>query len=455
GKVTKEVQYLSAIEEDRFKITPWNPNVKKDGGFPERIIPVRSKGDYPMEDPKNVDFMDVSPSQIISISSSLIPFLEHDDANRALMGSNMQRQAVPLLFPQAPIVGTGIEAKTAEFSGFVMVAKNEGKVVLVDNAEVHVLPEGAKKPDIYVLKKARRTNQDTYYNQRPVVVEGQKVKKGDVICDGPSVDKGEMALGKNVLTAFMPWEGFNYEDAILMSESLLKEDSYTSIHVEEFEIEARETKLGKEHITRDIPNISEDDFKELDDDGIVQIGTHVRAGSILVGKVTPKGHTEITPEYKLLHSIFGEKAKDVKDTSLRLPHGNEGVIIGVKRYTRENRDDLKPGVIERIKIYLAKKRKLRVGDKFAGRHGNKGVVARIMPVEDMPFLPDGRPIEVVLNPLGVPSRMNIGQIFELLLGWAGREMGVTFSSPVFNGSGFELVQKLLKAADLPSDGKSI
>jgi DNA-directed RNA polymerase subunit beta len=455
GKLTEDLQYLSAIEEDRYKITPWNPNVKKDGTYTDRFVPVRSKGDYPLEEPKSVDFMDVAPNQIISISSSLIPFLEHDDANRALMGSNMQRQAVPLLFSEAPVCGTGMEESTAHASGFVIKAKNEGKVIWADNGEVHVQPDGGKKPDVYKLKKAQRTNQDTYYNQRPIVHEGEVVKKGQVLADGPSTEKGELALGKNVLCAFMPWEGYNYEDAILMSENLLKADTYTSIHVEEFEVEARETKLGKEYITRDIPNISEEDFKELDDDGIVRVGAYVRAGSILVGKVTPKGHTEITPEYKLLHSIFGEKAKDVKDTSLRLPHGNEGVVIGIKRYTRDNRDDLKPGVIERIKVYLAKKRKLKVGDKFAGRHGNKGVVARIMPIEDMPFLPDGRPIDVVLNPLGVPSRMNIGQILELILGWAGREMGVTFASPVFNGAPYESIQKILKGAGLPEDGKTV
>jgi DNA-directed RNA polymerase subunit beta len=454
GKVSKKVEYLSAIEEDRYNLTPYCEDLSDKGSFKDTFIPSRSKGNYPMAYPKDVQYMDVAPSQIFSISSSLIPFLEHDDANRALMGSNMMRQAVPLLNPDAPLVGTGIEEQVAAQSGFVVVSKDDGEVIYVDNERIELKVPRMKEPVVYKLKKTRRTNQDTYYNQKPIVNEGDKIKKGQVMSDGPAIDNAELAIGKNILTAFMPWEGFNYEDAILMSENLLKEDTYTSIHIEEFEIEARETKLGKETLTRDIPNISEEDYKDLDDSGIVRIGAKVKAGSILVGKVTPKGHTEITPEYKLLHSIFGEKARDVKDTSLRVPHGNEGVVISVKVYSRENRDDLKPGVIERVKVYIAKKRKLREGDKFAGRHGNKGVVARVMPAEDMPFLADGTPVDVVLNPLGVPSRMNLGQIYELVLGWVAKEMGVNFATPVFNGVSWDEITKFLKEVDLPQTGKA-
>lgn len=453
GKVSDKVDYLSAIEEDRYQITPFNLSLNDDKTFSEKLIPVRKQGDYPLISPSDVDYMDVSPMQVISISSSLIPFLEHDDANRALMGSNMQRQAVPLLFSEAPLVGTGIEEGVANYSGFCVRAKAAGEVVKVDNSTVEVREK--KELHTYQLKKVFRTNQDTYYNQKPIVKVGDRVKPGELLSDGPAVDGGELALGRNVLTAFMNWEGYNYEDAILMSENLLKGDVYTSIHVEEFEVESRETKLGKEHITRDIPNISEDEYRELGDDGIIRIGTKVKAGSILVGKVTPKGHTEITPEYKLLHSIFGEKARDVKDTSLRVPHGVEGTVVSIKKYTRENRDDLKPGVIERVKVHLAKKRKLKEGDKFAGRHGNKGVVARVLPQEDMPFLPDGRSIEVILNPLGVPSRMNIGQIYELILGMVAKENDITFSTPVFNGVNYDEISKLLKESGFSEHGRSV
>jgi len=454
GRVTEEVVYLSAIEEDRYSITPYTDELNDKGDFIEKMIPTRKQGNYPMSFPKDVNLMDVAPAQIISITSSLIPFLEHDDANRALMGSNMMRQSVPLLFPESPIVGTGVEGKVAEQSGFVVRADADGEIIYADNSRIELKEKGRKDPYCYNLKKSMRTNQDTFFNQRPIVEEGQAVSKGEVICDGSAVENAELAMGSNVLCAFMSWEGYNYEDAILMSENLIKTDKYTSIHVEEFECESRETKLGKESLTRDIPNISEDDYRDLDNDGVVRIGAKVKAGSILVGKVTPKGHTEITPEYKLLHSIFGEKARDVKDTSLRVPHGTEGVVIGVKLYTRENRDDLKPGVIQKVKIFVAKKRRLREGDKFAGRHGNKGVVARILPAEDMPFMADGRPIDIVLNPLGVPSRMNLGQVYELTLGWIGHEMGVKFSTPVFNGIKWNRIQELLRLCNLPESGKT-
>ena len=452
GKVTDELIYLSAIEEDHYTLTPFNIHLDKNNVFIDEMISCRKRGNYPMVDSKVVEYMDVSPKQIISISSSLIPFLEHDDANRALMGSNMQRQAVPLYFQEAPIVGTGVEQKAAEYSGFCQVARRDGVVQSVDNSSIEIKTSNGEM-DVYKLVKSKRTNQSTYFNQRPMVKLGDKVEKGELVSDGSAIADGELALGKNVLTAFMTWEGYNYEDAILMSERLLKEDTYTSIHIEEFEVEARETKLGKEQITRDAPSIPEEHLKDLDDDGLIRVGSYVKAGSVVVGKITPKGHTEITPEYKLLHSIFGEKAKDVKDTSLRVPHGAEGTVIDVKRYTRENRNDLKPGVIESIKVFIAKKRKLKEGDKFAGRHGNKGVVARVMPSEDMPFLPDGRSIDLVLNPLGVPSRMNIGQIFETILGWVGKEMNVKFATPVFNGIDYDGINQLLEKIGLPQDGK--
>ena len=452
GKLTNELKYLSAIEEDHYTLTPFNSNIDDKKAFRDDTVPCRKRGDYPIMSSKEVDYMDVSPKQIISISSSMIPFLEHDDANRALMGSNMQRQAVPLYFQEEPIVGTGVEQKAAEYSGFCKLSKKNGTVVAVDNASIEIKDDKGEVSE-YKLVKSKRTNQSTYFNQRPIVKMGQKVKKGEVISDGSAISNGELALGKNVLTAFMTWEGYNYEDAILMSEKLLKDDTYTSIHIEEFEVEARETKLGKEQITREAPNIPEEHLKDLDEDGLIQVGSFVKAGSVIAGKITPKGHTEITPEYKLLHSIFGEKAKDVKDTSLRVPHGTEGIVIGVKRYNRETRNDLKPGVIETVKVFVAKKRKLKEGDKFAGRHGNKGVVARVMPEEDMPYLPNGQSIELVLNPLGVPSRMNIGQIFETLLGWVGKELNLNFATPVFNGIDYDGVNELLEKAKLPRDGK--
>ncbi len=455
GKILNEIEYLSAIEEDRYIITPFSVNLEEGGKIKDELVPTRKRGDYPISYAKDVNYMDVSPKQIVSISSSIIPFLEHDDANRALMGSNMQRQAVPLLFQEEPIVGTGVEEDIAKYSGFCQVAKEDGEVVGVDNAKIEIKENKKGVIKHYKLVKSIRTNQDTYYNQRPSVALGEKVKKGDIISDGPSIKNGELALGKNVLVAFMTWEGYNFEDAILMSRRLIKNDTYTSIHVEEFEIEARETKLGKEQITKDIPNVSEDQLKDLDNDGIIHVGSFVKPGGILVGKITPKGHTEVTPEYKLLHSIFGEKARDVKDTSLRVPHGTEGTVVDIKRYDRETRGDLKPGVIERIKVYVIKKRRLKEGDKFAGRHGNKGVVARVIPEEDMPFLEDGTPIDIVLNPLGVPSRMNIGQVFETVLGWAGKSLGLKFGTPIFNAISYDNICNLLERCDLPANGKAI
>lgn len=453
GEVTNKVDYLSAIEEERFIITPASTEVKKNNKLKEEIVPIRSKGNYSLGYAKEVDYKDISSKQIVSISGSLIPFLEHNDANRALMGCNMMRQAVPLLKSAAPIVGTGMENVAARESGFCLLAKNDGVVTYADNSKIEVTTKN-QIVDEYQLIKSKRTNQETYFNQSPIVKEGQKVKKGDMLTGGPSIDNSELALGKNILVAFMPWKGYNYEDAVLMSERLLKDDVYTSIHIEELDVEARETKMGKESITREVPNLSEDEYKELDDTGVVVVGARVKPGNILVGKVTPKGHTEITPEYRLLYSIFGEKAKDVKDTSLRVPHGTEGVVIHVKRYNRRDHSlDFKPGVIEKIKVFIAKKRKLKEGDKFAGRHGNKGVVARIMPEEDMPFMEDGTPVDVVLNALGVPSRMNIGQVMETILGLIGRNLNCKFSVPIFDAYNYDDLKKLFKKSGLDEDGK--
>jgi DNA-directed RNA polymerase subunit beta len=399
--------------------------------------------------------MDVSPRQIISVSTGLIPFLEHDDANRALMGSNMQRQAVPLLNCEAPLVGTGMERKAAMDSGVCCISEHEGEVVAVDNSKVELKVKGHSKNVMYDLHKYKRTNQNTCFTQKPVVHVGDKVKVGDLIADGPACKEGELALGRNLLVAFMTWDGYNYEDAILISEKVVKGDVFTSIHIEEFDVEARETKLGTEAITRDIPNLSEEALKNLDDIGVVRTGARVNPGDILVGKVTPKGETDLTPEYKLLHSIFGEKAREVKDTSLRVPHGNGGIVIGTRVFKRENGDDLAPGVEVMIKVFIAKKRKLCEGDKLAGRHGNKGVVSKILPEEDMPFMPDGTPVDIVLNPLGVPSRMNLGQILETQLGWAAREAGVRYYCPAFEGASLEEIQDELRKQDLDENGKSM
>ena len=398
--------------------------------------------------------MDVSPRQMTSVATSLIPFLEHDDANRALMGSNMQRQAVPLLMPEAPVVGTGMEYKAAHDSGVVVVAHEDATVIYVAADKV-VTEDASGIRHTYKLIKFKRSNQGTCINQRPIVNVGDKVKVGDVLADGASTEHGEIALGRNILIGFMTWEGYNYEDAVLISEKLVKDDVYTSIHIEEHETEARDTKLGKEEITRDIPNVGEDALSDLDERGIIRIGAEVRSGDILVGKVTPKGETELTAEERLLRAIFGEKAREVRDTSLRVPHGEGGVIVDVKIFTRENKDELAPGVNELVRVYIAQKRKISVGDKMAGRHGNKGVISRILPEEDMPFLPDGTPLQIVLNPLGVPSRMNIGQVLELHLGMAAKTLGWHIATPVFDGASEQDIKDLLVKAGKDPDGKTV
>ena len=441
GKATKEVEYLSAMDEDKYYVGQLVPGMKEDGSFPTDMISVRHRGDYTQRSPKDVQYIDVSPRQVISVSASLIPFLEHDDANRALMGCNMQRQGVPLLFPEPPHVGTGMERKTAYDSGVLVKAKYEGDVVYVSSELIKVKPTDPAAGQIneYKLIKYQRTNNDTWNHQRPIVEVGEHVTAGQVLADGPATFNGELALGRNLLVGFVPWNGYNYEDAVLISQRVVREDMYTTIHIKSFETELRETKLGPEKITRDIPNISEKARKNLDAEGIVRIGAKVRSGDILVGKVTPKSENETTPEFKLLQSIFGEKSKEVRDSSLHVPHGIEGVVIDVQRMKRLEGDELSPGVDEVIKVIIANKRKLREGDKMAGRHGNKGVVARILPPEDMPYLEDGTPLDVCLNPLGVPSRMNIGQIMESELGVAGRYLNQFFESPVFQSPSQEQI----------------
>jgi DNA-directed RNA polymerase subunit beta len=455
GTVTDEIEYLSAIDEEKYYIAQATSRIDEKGRFQEKLIPARKGGDYITRKAKDIQYMDVSPKQIISVSTSLIPFLEHDDANRALMGSNMQRQAVPLLRPEPPRVGTGMERKTAFDSGVAVAAKRAGKVEYVTSEKIVIKPEKAKADelDVYPMIKFQRTNQDTCFSQKPIVAPGQKVKEREVIADGPATYNGELALGVNVLVAFMPWNGYNYEDAILISEKLVREDRYTSIHIKEFSIEVRETKLGPEKITRDIPNASDNSLEHLDEEGIIRIGAEVKSGSILVGKVTPKSETDSTPEFKLLNSIFGEKAKDVRDTSLRVPHGIEGTVIDVQRLKRAEGDELNPGVEEVVKILIATKRKLQEGDKMAGRHGNKGVIARVLAEEDMPFMEDGTPVDLVLNPLGVPSRMNLGQIMETELGWAGFKLGEWYATPVFESASNEMIEEKLKAAELPVNSK--
>jgi len=400
-----------------------------------------------------VDYMDVSPKQIVSIATALIPFLENDDGARALMGANMQRQAVPLIETEAPIVGTGMEYRAAVDSGAVLLCKNDGVVERITGREIVV--RTAQGQERYRLKKFERSNQGTCINQKPICRVGQAVKKGDVLADGPSTNQGELALGRNVLVAFVPWEGYNYEDAILISEELVKDDVFTSIHIEEYEAQARDTKLGPEEITRDIPNVGEDSLKNLDDRGIVRIGAEVKPGDILVGKVTPKGETELTAEERLLRAIFGEKAREVRDTSLRVPHGEGGIVVDVRVFNREDGDELPPGVNRLVRVYVAQKRKISEGDKMAGRHGNKGVISRIMPVEDMPFLPDGTPVQIVLNPLGVPSRMNIGQVLETHLGMAAKLLGLQVATPVFDGASEIEVMDMMEKAGMSRDGKTI
>jgi DNA-directed RNA polymerase subunit beta len=454
GFVTKNVIYITADEEDEYVIAQANEPLDSEGRFVHKKIGVRCRDEIYEIDPDKVDLMDVSPMQLVSVATALIPFLENDDASRALMGSNMQRQSVPLLKPSAPIIGTGIEYRAAKDSGVVIIAKNSGTVLKVSAREILVRTD-KKSLDTYPLAKFMRSNQGTCINQRPIVKTGEHVNAGDIIADGPSTDMGEMALGKNILIAFMTWEGYNYEDAILISEKLVQDHVFTSIHIEEYESEARDTKLGPEEITRDIPNVSEDSLKDLDERGIIRIGAEVRSGDILVGKVTPKGETELSPEERLLRAIFGEKAREVRDTSLKVPHGESGIIVDVKVFTRENGDEMSPGVNQMVMVYIAQKRKISVGDKMAGRHGNKGVISRILPVEDMPFLPDGTPIEIVLNPLGVPSRMNIGQVLEVHLGYAAKALGWHVSTPVFDGAHEEDIFEALKKAKLSEDGKAI
>ncbi len=455
GKATKEVDFLSAMDEDRYQIGQVSVDMEEDGTFTTEQIPSRQKGDYTARDPKDVQYMDVSPKQIISVSASLIPFLEHDDANRALMGCNMQRQAVPLLFPEPPRVGTGMEGKCAYDSGVLVKADRAGTISHVTSDEIRIKRDEDGKEDVYPLLKYQRTNQDTCYHQRPVVVYGQKVDAGAVLADGPATYQGELALGRNILVGFVPWNGYNYEDAILISQRVVKEDMFTSIHIKEFATEIRETKLGPEKITRDIPNTSEKTLDNLDVEGVIRIGAKVHSGDILVGKVTPKSETETTPEFKLLNSIFGEKAKEVRDTSLRVPHGTEGTVIDVQRLRRSEGDDLNPGVDEVVKVLIATKRKLREGDKMAGRHGNKGIVARILPVEDMPYLEDGTSLDICLNPLGVPSRMNIGQIMESELGLAGLYLDEWYESPVFQSPSNEQIGNKLIEAGFNSNSKSV
>ena len=456
GKALKDVEYLSAMDEEKYNIAQANAKLEKGGKFADDMVSIRRAGDYTTKAPSDIQYMDVSPKQVISVATSLIPFLEHDDANRALMGSNMQRQAVPLVFPEPPRVGTGMEGKAAYDSGVLVKAKRAGVVEYVTATEVIIKPDDAEDDhdkDVYVMQKYQRTNQDTCFNHKPIVVLGQKISKGAVLADGPATKYGDLALGRNVLVGFVPWNGYNYEDAILISEKVVKEDIYTSIHIKEFTIDVRETKLGPEKLTRDIPNINENSLDQLDEEGIIRVGAKVGSGYILVGKVTPKSETETTPEFKLLNSIFGEKAKEVRDTSLKIPHGTEGTVIDIQRLKRSEGDDLSPGVEEVVKVIIATKRKLKEGDKMAGRHGNKGVVARVLPEEDMPFMEDGTPLDICLNPLGVPSRMNIGQLLETELGMAARELDKWFSTPVFQSASTEQIEDELVKAGLPKSSK--
>ncbi|WP_197278879.1 DNA-directed RNA polymerase subunit beta [Lysinibacillus sp. ZYM-1] len=462
GQVTDQIDYLTADEEDNYYVAQANSPLNPDGSFAKDEVVGRFRGDNTVFSKAQMDYMDVSPKQVVSAATACIPFLENDDSNRALMGANMQRQAVPLLNPEAPFVGTGMEHVDARDSGAAVVAKYDGIVEHVEARSIHVrrieVIDGKEvKGDLtkYKLQKFIRSNQGTSYNQRPLVNVGERVKPRDILADGPSMEKGELALGRNVLVAFMTWNGFNYEDAVIMSERLVKDDVYTSVHIEEYESESRDTKLGPEEITRDIPNVGEDALRNLDERGIIRIGAEVRDGDILVGKVTPKGVTELTAEERLLHAIFGEKAREVRDTSLRVPHGAGGIILDVKVFNREDGDELPPGVNQLVRAYIVQKRKIRVGDKMAGRHGNKGVISRILPEEDMPFMPDGTPVDIMLNPLGVPSRMNIGQVLELHLGMASRYLGVHMATPVFDGANEEDVWGTMEEAGMNRDGKTI
>ena len=454
GRVTDEVEYMTADVEDDYIVAQANEPLDKNGMFVHERVNARHRDGFLEIDRMKVDYMDVSPKMVVSVATSMIPFLENDDANRALMGSNMQKQAVPLLKTESPIVGTGMEYKAAVDSGVVVLAKHSGRVTKVDAEQIEILSD-ENILDHYDIIKFMRSNQGTCVNQRPIVTLNQRVEKGDVIADGPATDHGEISLGKNALVGFMTWEGYNYEDAVLINEKMVRNDVYTSIHIEKHEIEARDTKLGPEEITRDIPNVSDDLLSNLDERGIIRVGAEVHSGDILVGKVTPKGETELTAEERLLRAIFGEKAKEVRDTSLKVSHGEYGIVVKVEEFTRENSDELAPGVNKVVRCYIAQKRKLSVGDKMAGRHGNKGVVSRILSQEDMPFLPDGTPLDIVLNPLGVPSRMNIGQVLEVHLGFAAKHLGYKVETPVFDGAHEDDIREALKQAGLREDGKTI
>jgi DNA-directed RNA polymerase subunit beta len=468
--VSAEIQFLAADEEDKWIVAQANAPVDTDGNFLEDRTTARTKNHFLVSPVERIEYMDVSPKQTVSVATALIPFLEHDDANRALMGSNMQRQAVPLMVTEPPIVGTGMEVAAAKDSGEMIVARKAGTVVSCaapapagtgggpesSKKEFGVLfkPDDGTPEEWYSIHKFVRSNQGTCLSQRVLVEAGTHVEAGTVLADGPATSEGELALGRNILVAFMPWEGYNYEDAILISESVVREDKYTSIHIEEYEIEARDTKLGPEEITRDIPNVSDETLKNLDERGIIYIGAEVHPGDILVGKITPKGESELSAEERLLRAIFGEKAREVRDSSLRVPHGERGIVVDVKIFSRETKDELAPGVNELVRVYVAQKRKIAQGDKMAGRHGNKGVIARILPVEDMPYMPDGQPVEIVLNPLGVPSRMNLGQVLETHLGWAAHAMGLKVATPVFDGASEEFIEEQLGKAGLPMSGKN-
>ena len=453
GVVTDEVVYMTADVEDEFVVAQANEPLDEEGHFTNRRVTCRHRDEFLTLPPERVDYMDVSPKMVVSVATAMIPFLENDDANRALMGANMQRQAVPLLKTEAPVVGTGMEYKAAYDSGVMVIAKRGGTVCAVDARTIDI-KTASGEIDHYELVKFCGSNQGTCINQRPIVSLHQQVEDGQVIADGPATCNGEVSLGKNALIGFMTWEGYNYEDAVLINEKIVRDDVYTSIHIEEHEVESRDTKLGPEEITRDIPNVGEDALKDLDEDGIIRIGAEVHSGDILVGKVTPKGETELTAEERLLRAIFGEKAREVRDTSMRVPHGEYGIVVDVKVFTRANSDEMSPGVNKVVRVYIAQKRKIQAGDKMAGRHGNKGVVSRVLPQEDMPFLPDGRPLDIVLNPLGVPSRMNIGQVLEVHLGYAAMALGWKMMTPVFDGAHEDDIRECLKLAGLREDGKT-
>lgn len=462
GIVTMKTDYLTADEEDNYIVAQANAPLNDDGTFQNEEVIARFRGENIVVDRDQIDYMDVSPKQVVSAATACIPFLENDDSNRALMGANMQRQAVPLLSAEAPLVGTGMEYVSGKDSGAAVINKYDGIVEKVDAKDIYVrrISEVDGKEvegdlDHYRLQKFIRSNQGTCYNQKPIVSKGDRVVKGEILADGPSMDNGELALGRNALVAFMTWDGYNYEDAVIMSERFVKDDIFTSIHIEEFESEARDTKLGPEEITRDIPNVGDEALKNLDEDGIIRVGAEVIDGDILVGKVTPKGMTELSAEERLLHAIFGEKAREVRDTSLRVPNGGGGIVHDVKVFNREDGDELSPGVNKLVRVYIVQKRKISEGDKMAGRHGNKGVISKILPEEDMPFMPDGTPVDVMLNPLGVPSRMNIGQVLELHLGMAAREMNIHVATPVFDGANEEDVWETMTEAGLSRDGKTV